>query len=157
MIFTKKIGALAVFVASCFASASLFVPNAFADELKPKVVSLDSCADQIILHLADAEQILALSPNSQLPFSFYKERALGFSTHGGSAEEILSLMPDVALRTGLGDFALARMLGRMGVATIATGLPDTLDGIKGDIAIFGEALDQTERAQELIADIDARL
>lgn len=122
----------------------------------PRIVSLDSCADQIVLRLADDEQILALSANSQLAFSYYKDRAAGFPLHGGSAEEILGLNPDVALSTGVGDFSLARMLGRLGMNTIATGLPDNLDGVVGDIEVFGEALGQSARAGELIAEINVR-
>lgn len=157
MVSTNKIGVLVLFVAVVCAGTPILVPNAFAAPLqKPKLVSLDSCADQLVLHMADDEQILALSPNSQLPFSFYKTRAVNFATHGGTAEEVLSLMPDVALRTGVGDYALARMLSRMGVETVATGLPDTIAGIKGDVTIFGEAMAQVERAKELIDNIDSR-
>jgi iron complex transport system substrate-binding protein len=174
MFTSNKIGVLAVFVAVVFASTSVFAAELLTQnptptptptstptpkptpKPKPKVVSLDSCADQLVLHLADEAQILALSPNSKLSFSFYKSKAEQYPTHGGTAEEVISLNPDVALRTGVGDYALSRMLGRMGVATIATGLPDTIAGVKGDVAIFGQALDQNERALALIADIDAR-
>jgi iron complex transport system substrate-binding protein len=123
----------------------------------PKIVSLDSCADQFILALADDDQILALSPNATLQFSHYREKASAFLQHGGTAEEIFGLGPDVALRTGAGDFALTQMLARLGIETRATGLPNNLDDVKADILIFGEALDKNDRAQALVRDIDRRL
>lgn len=150
---SNKIGVLALVVAMVVASTPVFAEQSQA---KPKIVSLDSCADQLILHLADDGQILALSPNAKLSFSYYKDRAENYASHGGTAEEVLSLNPDVALRTGIGEFALTRMLSRMGVKTIATGLPDTIEGIKGDVAIFGQALDQVELATKLINEIDER-
>lgn len=134
----------------------LAVPKAMA-ETPPRVVSLDSCADQIVLRLADDGQILALSANATLPFSYSRELAKNYPSHNNSAEEILELNPDVALRTGVGGWDLAAMLTRLGVRQVATGLPNNLDEVARDVSIFANAMGQVERGQALLDEMAARL
>jgi len=136
--------------------AGALAPAALVAE-PPKVVSLDSCADQYVLALADEGQILALSPNATGPFSYHHDLAANYPTHDGSAESVLAFAPDVAVRTGVGDFALSTMLQRVNVNLLATGLPDTLAGMKADLRAYGEALDQSARAEAMIADMERRL
>ncbi|HXV73107.1 MAG TPA: ABC transporter substrate-binding protein, partial [Sphingomonadales bacterium] len=69
---------------------------------KPRVVSLDSCADQLVLALADDAQIVALSPDARGAFSYFGERAAKFPRHREEADEILLLHPDIVITTGAG-------------------------------------------------------
>lgn len=137
--------------------AGFLFPAAVHAATAPRVVSLDSCADQYVLALADEAQILALSPNATGPFSYFRKNATDYPAHDGSAESVLAFAPDIAVRTGVGDHALSAMLQRVNVDLLATGLPDTLAGMKADLRAFGAALGQTQRAEALIADMEQRL
>ncbi len=128
-----------------------------AGEGRPTVVSLDSCSDQLVLALADDDQIIALSRDSQGAFSYYNERAKAFPQHFGTAEEILLLRPDLVLSTGAGDPGLALMLEDLGVRVISTGLPATIEDALEDLSEVGAALGQPEKAESLKAKTKARL
>ncbi len=155
----KNLRLLILFLLFALSGMTLAAGIAMAGEKDrlPRVVSLDSCADQFVLALAKPEQILALSPNATLPFSYFRERAADFPSHNGSAEEILMLRPDVVVRTAQGDFALAQMLERQGIRTFATGLPAGFSEMRNDIMVFGEALGQPEAAKILVEEMDRRL
>lgn len=136
-------------------SAILFllggVVAALADPL-PRVVSLDSCSDQLVLALAADDQIIALSQDAGGAFSYYNTRAQGFPRHFGTAEEILLLGPDLVLSTGAGDPGLAAMLEGLGVRVISTGLPATIEDALDDLTEVGAALGQGDAAARLKAE-----
>ena len=52
-----------------------------------RIVSLDYCADQYVLKLADREQILAISPDATGDFSYMREAARGVPTVRAAAED----------------------------------------------------------------------
>ena len=49
-----------------------------AEPTRPTLVSLDYCADQFVLALADREQILAVSKDAERRFSHLREKAAAF-------------------------------------------------------------------------------
>lgn len=116
----------------------------------PRVVSLDSCSDQLLLALADDVQILALSQDARGPFSYLRERASLFPQHHGSAEEILLMEPDLVLSTGAGDPLLADMLERFGIEVYSTGLPNSIEESLEDLIEVGGVLGQQEKAARII-------
>jgi iron complex transport system substrate-binding protein len=63
-----------------------------------RIVSLDYCADQFVLALADRDQIAALSRGSQRDDSYYRTRAAGIRQTRGTLEEVLALRPDLVIR-----------------------------------------------------------
>jgi len=129
----------------------------FAGEGKPTVVSLDSCSDQLVLALADDNQILSLSRDATGPFSYFLERAQDFPTHQGSAEEILLLHPDVVLSTGAGDPALVKMLEDLGFRVVKTGLPGNMEEALKSLEAVGRTLKQGGTAARLAASTKERL
>ena len=64
-----------------------------------RIVSLDFCADQYVLKLADREQILAVSPDAVREFSYMRETAQGLPTVRSVAEDVLILKPDLVVRS----------------------------------------------------------
>src|SRR5690606_39297055 len=55
-----------------------------------RIVSINACADQLLLALADRQQILALTHYARDPnMSFYADRAQGLPTIRGDAEQVL--------------------------------------------------------------------
>ena len=69
-----------------------------------RIVSLDYCADQFVLALADREQIAALSRGARRDDSYFRARAAGIRQTRGALEEVLALDPQgVVLSNGPGD------------------------------------------------------
>ncbi|MGC6512067.1 MAG: ABC transporter substrate-binding protein [Parvibaculales bacterium] len=64
-----------------------------------RVVSLDYCADQYVLHFVDRDRIAALSPDAGKPFSFYRDKAVGVRQVAPRAETILAMQPDLVVRS----------------------------------------------------------
>ena len=122
----------------------------------PTVVSIDSCADQYVLALAEDAQILALSPDAWLPSTYYLQRAKTFPRHRGTLEELMLLDPDVVLSTGAGGFGLAAALDRFGVRVVRLGLADDFNGALQSLEAAGKALETEERAGDLAADFRRR-
>jgi iron complex transport system substrate-binding protein len=76
----------------------------------PRVVSLDGCADQYVLGLVPASDILAVSDRARLDDSFYRDRAAGIRRIKPSIEAVLALQPDIVVRTWGGDLKLIKKL-----------------------------------------------
>ena len=135
----------------------LLGPTMTAAAPLPRVVSLDSCADQYVLALADDAQILALTKNAHMPFSHFRERAKNFPTHDGRAESLLAYKPDVVVATGMADPMLANLMARVGVRVVTTGLSSSIEDSRKDISSFGDALGQVERADDMLEAFNAKL
>ena len=80
-----------------------------------RIVSLDFCADQFLLELADRGQITALSTQSQAEHSFWRARAKGIPQVRARAEAVLALRPDLVVRTYGGDPGIEHLLASAGV------------------------------------------
>ena len=64
----------------------------------PSVASLDFCADQYVLALADADRIVGVSPHAETEFSYLAEKAHGIPKIRPTAEEVLVLEPEAVVR-----------------------------------------------------------
>jgi len=64
-----------------------------------RIVSLDYCADQYVLKLADPESVLAISPDAVKDFSYLQDAAKSVPTVRPIAEDVLSLKPDLVVRS----------------------------------------------------------
>src|SRR5271167_3350439 len=61
-----------------------------------RIVSLNACADQYLIALADKDQIAALTQFARDPnLSFYAARARDYPYTHGQAEAVLALRPDL--------------------------------------------------------------
>lgn len=123
----------------------------------PSVASLDFCADQYVLALADTDQIVGVSPHAETEFSYLAERASGIPKIRPTAEEILVLEPDIAVRLWGGGYGAADTLERYGIPVVQVSLAVTLEETKANLLRVGEALGRLDRAKLLAADMDARL
>jgi iron complex transport system substrate-binding protein len=77
-----------------------------------RVVSLDYCADQFVLALADRAQITALSIGSQRDDSYFRGRARDMRQTRGTLEEVLALRPDLVIRNWGGSWDAEQVYGR---------------------------------------------
>src|SRR5437016_6049551 len=76
----------------------LMLNDAGAAEAPRRVVSFNQCGDQLVLALADPEQIAGLSPYAADPsLSAVAEKARAFPRLDWQAESIIALGPDLVL------------------------------------------------------------
>lgn len=142
-----------------FAAATLcLLAIASGAAAKPRVVSINMCTDQLVLALADREQILGLSHLAGDPaLSWHWQQAGGLPALAGQAEEVLPLKPDLVLTATLARSQTRALLTRQGqrVETFASAL--TIAEVKAQIAQAGQLLAQEARAAAANARIDAAL
>jgi iron complex transport system substrate-binding protein len=121
-----------------------------------RVVSFNLCADQLVLALADREQIAGLSPYAADPMlSVVADAARDFRRLDWQAETTLTLKPDLVL-VGPNDRSITRrMLTALGMRVEEVGFVRDLDSARRQIAEVAALLGHPERGVQLIADLDA--
>ena len=125
-------------------------------EAAPRVISLNLCADQLLLALAEPEQIVSLSPFARDPrLSYMAERAKAFPLNRGTGEEVLVARPDLVLIGRFGRPATRELLRRFRVPTeVLEPWRGVEDGI-AQVRRIAAAIGRPERGERLIADIRA--
>lgn len=137
--------------ASLFACYAL---PAFAD--KPKIVSIDFCADQYVLALVDRARIQAVSYEAVGPRSFYGQEASGLPTVTGSVEELIRLQPGLVMRTWRGGARAAKVLERVGIPLYTPPFMLSLEQGFDVLRSAAAAIDEEESAAKLLADYQMR-
>ena len=74
-------------------------PLQVSGEKPMRIISLDFCADNYVLKLADPDQGTAISPDAEKDFSHMRNAAAGFRTVRPVSENILILKPDLVVRS----------------------------------------------------------
>lgn len=125
-------------------------------ETPRRVVSFNLCADQLVLALADPEQIGGLSPYAADPaLSVMADKARPFRRLDWQAEATLALRPDLVI-VGPNDRSVTRrMLIRQGLRVVEAGLVSDIDAAKRQIREVAAWLGHPERGEKLIAELDA--
>ena len=122
-----------------------------------RIVSLDYCADQFVLKLADREDILALSPDAVKRFSYMRESAAGLPSVRPVAENVLALQPDLVVRSYGGGPNAAGFFKSAGIPVLQLGYASDLASMKTLVTDMAEGLGRPERGESLVAEIDQRL
>lgn len=125
--------------------------SALAEPARPTVVSLDYCADQFVLALADREQILAVSKDAERDFSHLKVRAAGIPKVRAAAEDVVALAPDIVVRSWGGEARALAMYQRFGIRTVQIGYAADIEGTAGLLRAVAAELGQAVRAEALLA------
>lgn len=123
---------------------------------KPRVASINMCTDQLVLALADDEQILGLSALSlDANLSHYNARARGFRTLSGSAEDVIPLKPDFVVTATLVRPHTRALLAASGLRVETFADARSVADVKAQIARMGALLEQPTRAAQAIARVEA--
>ena len=127
-----------------------------------RIVSLDFCADQYVLKLADEAQILAISPDAVRDFSFMRDEAIGVPTVRPIAEDVLILKPDLVVRSYGGGPNAAAFFERAGIPVLQVGWASSIHGedmsaIPTITQQVADGLGQSERGAALVAEYHERL
>lgn len=122
------------------------------------IVSLSLCADQYLLALADPSQIVALNRFSHDPaMSWGVAKARAFPAIRGSAEEMLTLKPDLVLTSGFGSPAALGMLRSRKVKIVDLPWDDRFESIERTTRQVAALVGHPERGEALIAAMRRRL
>jgi len=112
----------------------------------PRVLSLSLCIDTVLVELAPREQIVALSHYAREPErSTIVELAHTFPVTYETAEEVVTLRPDLVLASRHSAFATRNALRRVGIPFELFNEPDSI----------AESIDQIRRIAKLIGRVAA--
>lgn len=120
-------------------------------EARPmRVVSLNLCTDELLLALADDNQIASVTHLSkQGAETPYWEKARRFRTNDGSLLSVASLKPDLVLTMGGGVRDRASIARRLNLPMLDLPYPLSLDDIAMSIGKVAAALGQQYRGRKL--------
>ncbi len=124
---------------------------AAAEPARPTIVSLDYCADQFVLALADREQILALSKDAERQFSYLRDKAAGIPKVRAAAEDVVALNPDIVVRSWGGDARALALYQRFGIRTVQIGYAEDVEGTGDLLREVASAIGQTVRAEAILS------
>jgi iron complex transport system substrate-binding protein len=124
----------------------------------PRIVSMNVCSDQLLLSLADPEQILGLSRFSRDAWqSFAADKARRFPILFGGAEDVLVAKPDIVVASLFDKRSTRELLKANGLNLVEFTVPRTLDEVKQQIRDMGEVVQHPDRAALAIARLDAAI
>jgi iron complex transport system substrate-binding protein len=153
-------GRLAFVSRSIAAALALFGSTCLAPALAagPRIASMNLCTDQLLVMLADPEQILGLSRYSRDSWQSYAASdARHYPILSGGAEDLLVLKPDIVV-AGLFDKRSTReLLKAQGLHLAEFSVPRNLDEVKSQIREMGEIVQHKDRAEAEIARLDAAM
>lgn len=123
-----------------------------------RIVSLNPCLDAILVHVADRDQITALSHYSHsLASSSLGELGLSYPFTYGTAEEVLALVPDLVLSGRLVAPATQAALTRLGIPMALFGAPDSLSASLAQVTEVARIVHRPTRGAALEARILAAI
>ena len=142
--------------ATCCAVA-LMLP-ALASARPKKVVSINLCTDQLLLALADREQIAGVSGGARnVALSFLAAKALKYPRAGSNTESLFESRPDLLLMGAFDKRHLRVTFRSRGIRMLVLEPWGSLEHGLGQIRRVALTLGQTPRGDALIAEISAAL
>lgn len=124
----------------------------------PRVVSMNLCTDQLVLLLAEPEQIVSLSRlATDARSSSLAEQAKAYPRNAGRAEEIFLSAPDILLAGTYSDKTTLATLRSLGLRVEQFPITTALDQIPQQIRQMGEVLHQQGKAAARAAEVEAYL
>ena len=130
--------------------------GAAAADPPQRIVSINLCADELLLTLADPDQIAALSVYAADPvMSFTADAAAGFRHDVADAEQIVDLDADLILAGRFTKRATREMLERLGYRVALLDAVASVDDSIAQISRIATLVGHPERGAALIAEIEA--
>lgn len=139
--------------------ALLCPARAAAGEAKPaRIVSLNLCADELVLRLADPGRVASVTYLARDPRgSNVADLAARVPVNRGLAEEVVPLAPDLVIAGAFTTRATTAMLRRLGFDVMELGVPATLDEAYAQIRQVAARLGEGERGEAMVAQIEAAM
>ncbi|SOB86543.1 iron complex transport system substrate-binding protein [Sphingomonas guangdongensis] len=143
--------------ALCFALLLLAGCAPAAEGARGGIVSLNPCADQLLVALVPPDKIAAISHYSQAPGATSLPLAVArrFRATAGTAEEVIALAPDLVLATSFTPPATRAAFARAGLRTLYLGSPTTIAASQAQVVEVATAVGAEARGSALNRRIDA--
>ena len=126
-----------------------------ADPPPRRIVSFNLCADQLVLALADPEQIAGLSRFASDPgLSVMAERAAAFPKLDQRSEATVALQPDLVLVGPTDRSSIRRVLAGLGLHVEEVGLVKDVAQARAQVRALAIRLGHPDRGEALVAAID---
>jgi len=149
-----RLAAAALFAAALWPAAS----RAQAQAKPARIVSLDLCADQLLIELVGRERIAAVTHLAADPaVSAIPEKAKGIPITRGGAEDVLRYGPDLILAGPFGVSPTVSLLRRLKMNVVVVPLASDLDGVRASVRAVAAAAGEEARGEAMIAAFDRRL
>jgi iron complex transport system substrate-binding protein len=129
--------------------------TALAEPL-PRVASINLCADQHLLTIADPEQILTVSwLAADAEESLLAREAARYTLNYGTAEELLKFSPDLVLAGTYTSPFTRTMLRRLGYRVVELEPEASIADIERNVRLVADVVRQVARGEQLIAALHA--
>ncbi|MBK3774803.1 ABC transporter substrate-binding protein [Azospirillum brasilense] len=130
-----------------------------APPAKPqRIVSLNLCADELLLRLVGPERLAAVTWLARDPrASTVADLAVRVPVNHGMAEEILPLNPDLIVAGRYTTRVAVGLLTRLDAPLLELDVPQSVAGVAEQIRGLARAVGEPERGKELVADLLSRL
>lgn len=123
-----------------------------------RIVSIGLCTDQLLLLLAEREQIASLSVWARDPEMSFMIDAVGdLPLNNGSIEEVVRFDPDLVVTSQFAAWDTSRFLRRLGYDVREIPQAKSIADIYRLLEQFGAWTGNRQRAQQIIADMRTRL
>jgi iron complex transport system substrate-binding protein len=123
----------------------------------PRLVSMNVCTDQLVLTLADPEQILGLSRFSRDGWQSKAGDLSRYPVLSGGAEDVLLIRPDIVVASAFDKRSTRELLKAKGLRLAELTVPRTLEEARQQIREVGDLIGHPDRATAEIARLDAAL
>jgi iron complex transport system substrate-binding protein len=123
----------------------------------PRLVSMNVCTDQLVLRLADPEQILGLSRFARDGWQSQAGDISRYPVLSGGAEDVLLIRPDIVVASAFDKRSTRELLKAKGLRLAELSVPRTLDEARQQIREAGDITGHPDRAAAEIARLDAAL
>jgi iron complex transport system substrate-binding protein len=139
-------------------AASADAAHAQAASKPQRIVSLDLCADQLLIELVGRDRIAAVTHLAADPeVSAIWEKGKGIPITRGNAEDVLRYKPDLILAGPFGVAPTVSLLRRLKANVVVVPLASDLDGVRTAVRIVAAAVGEEERGKAMIDAFDRRL
>jgi iron complex transport system substrate-binding protein len=136
---------------------ALLTPQVLASPL-PTVVSLNLCTDELVLSVADPEQVLSVTwLVKSAASSELWQRAEHLPANHGTAEEVVALGPDLVVTGEATATPTLAMLKRQNIRVVRLSIPDSIRKVQRQVLLLGRLLGRESHALELVATMRERL
>lgn len=123
-----------------------------------RIASLNLCTDELLLSLADPDQIISLTWLArEESLSAFFEPARSYHQNNGRASDVIPLNPDLVF---LSEFSPANTLGLLesvGIKSVVVPEPRTTEQLLENIRAMSSAIDQVKKGEDLISLFSSRL
>jgi iron complex transport system substrate-binding protein len=143
-------------IAALLVAVAAWAGTAQAANTPRRIVSFNLCADQLVLALADPEQIVGLSPYAADPtLSLMADAAKKYPRLDWQAESTIPLQPDLVLVGSWDRPVTRRMLGALGYRLAEVEIVSDIAAARAQILRVAELVGHPDRGEKMVRDLDA--